>query len=116
MHAVREEGLDQHVHILAGVMPMKSVKALAHMRDHVPGMRIEGETFARMESSKDPREEGVAICVETMKRVREIAGVTGVHIMPVMWESITPRLVEEAGLLPRPLPTPVEALVRGVAQ
>ena len=27
-------------------------------------------------------------------------GVNGFHMMPVMWESIIPRIVAEAGLLP----------------
>jgi hypothetical protein len=73
-----------------------------------------------MESVVDSKEEsaamGVAMAVETIKRLREIPGVHGVHIMPVMWESITPKLVEEAGLLPRPQPShpePVEGSERG---
>jgi methylenetetrahydrofolate reductase (NADPH) len=116
MDAVREEGLDRQIHILAGVMPAKSAKALIYMREHVPGMRVDDEVVARMEASVDPQEEGVAICVETIKRMKEIPGVKGVHIMPVMWPSITPRLVQEAGLLPRPMPGPAEGFLRGVAQ
>jgi methylenetetrahydrofolate reductase (NADPH) len=102
MNAVRDEGYDEQVFILAGVMPVKSAKALEYMRESVPGMRIAEEYITRMKSAADPKEEGVAICIETIKRLREIAGVKGVHIMPVMWESITPRIVEGAGLLPRP--------------
>lgn len=113
MHAVREEGLDARVHILAGVMPPKSVAAVTAMRDQVPGMRVDDETVRRMESAKDPQEEGVAICVETIRRLRAIAGVKGVHVMPVRWESITPRLVEEAGLLPRPVPSANGVLLGG---
>ena len=103
MAAVRDEGYDNEVFILAGVMPVRSVKALLYMKDEVPGMSIADEYIERMESAADPKEEGVAICVETIKRLKETPGVSGVHIMPVMWESITPRLVEEAGLSPRPV-------------
>jgi len=42
--------------------------------------------------------------VELINEVRDIPGVAGVHIMAVAWESIVPRIVEEAGLLPRPVP------------
>jgi methylenetetrahydrofolate reductase (NADPH) len=101
---VRDQGLDKKVFILAGVMPVRSVKALLHMRDNVPGMTVADEYIKRMEGASDPKEEGVAICVEMMKRLAQTPGISGVHIMPVMWESITPRLVEEAGLLPRPEP------------
>jgi len=102
--AVRDEGYDEQVYILAGVMPVKSAKALIYMKESVPGMSVADEYIKRMESATDPKEEGMAICVETMKRLREVEGIKGIHIMPVMWESITPRLVEEAGLLPRPKP------------
>lgn len=114
--AVRDEGLDRQVYILAGVMPVRSVKALIYMKDEVPGMTIADEYIKRMESAAEPKEEGVAICVETIKRLKEIPGVRGVHIMPVMWESITRRIVEESGLLPRPLPPPMEESVEAVAQ
>jgi len=108
MSAVRDEGYDKQVYILAGVMPVRSVKALLYMKEEVPGVRIADEYIKRMESAQDPKEEGVAMCVEIMKQLMEIPGVSGIHIMPVMWESITPRLVEEAGLLPRPEPAPLE--------
>lgn len=103
MAAVRAQGYDRQVFILAGVMPVRSVRALLHMKAHVPGMRIADEYIVRMQSATDPKEEGVTICVEIMERLRQTPGVSGIHIMPVMWESITPRLVEEAGLLPRPV-------------
>lgn len=103
MAAVREQGYHKQTFIMAGVMPVRSVKALMHMKENVPGVRIADEYIARMKSAADPKEEGVAICVEIIKRLKEIDGVSGVHIMPVMWESITPRIVEESGLLPRPV-------------
>jgi len=106
MAAVRDEGYDQQTHILAGVMPVRSVRALIHMRDNVPGSLIADEYIKRMDAVKDDKEAGaetgVAMAVEIIKQIREIAGVHGVHIMPVMWESITPRIVGESGLLPRP--------------
>ncbi|MGQ9581280.1 MAG: methylenetetrahydrofolate reductase [Armatimonadota bacterium] len=116
MSAVRNEGLHEKVFIIVGVMPVRSVKALLYMRDEVPGMSISEECIRRMELATDPKEEGVKMCVETMHRLRETPGVRGIHIMPVMWESITPRLVEEAGLLPRPEPAPLEPLSSGHAE
>lgn len=113
MNAVRDEGYDEQIYILAGVMPVRSVRALLHMRDNVPGSCIADEYIKRMEAVSGSKEEsaeaGVAMAVEIMKQLKAIAGVKGLHLMPVMWESITPRLVEEAGLLPRPKPEmPVE--------
>ena len=107
MKAVRERELHKQVYIIAGVLPARSAKALGYMKDEVPGMRVPEEFLKRMEAAEDPKEEGVNICAELIKRIRDIEGVAGVHIMPVMWESITPTLVERAGLLPRPEPPPL---------
>lgn len=104
MDLVRKEGYHEKVHIIAGVMPVKGVKALQYMADSVPGMSIADEYLKRMAEASDPKEEGVSICVETIQRLKAIEGVHGVHIMPVMWESITASIVERAGLLPRPKP------------
>jgi methylenetetrahydrofolate reductase (NADPH) len=68
------------------------------MKKEVPGVRIKDEYINRMKDSQDPKEEGVKIAVETIKTVQKIKGVRGIHIMPVMWESITPVIVKEAGL------------------
>lgn len=107
MEEVRRRGLHKRVYIIAGVLPARSAKALGYMANEVPGMRVPEEYLKRMEAAEDPKEEGVNICVELIRQLREIEGVAGVHIMPVMWESITPTLVERAGLLPRPEPPPM---------
>ena len=102
MKAVRERELHKQVYIIAGVLPARSAKALGYMKDEVPGMRVPEEFLKRMEAAEDPKEEGVNMCADLIRQIRDIEGVAGVHIMPVMWESITPTLVERAGLLPRP--------------
>ena len=101
MGGVRERGLDMKVAILAGVMPIKSIKALQHMEKEVPGMRIPNELMRRMEQAEEPKEEGVKIAIETILELRKMEGVRGIHLMPLMWESITPRFAEESGLLDR---------------
>jgi methylenetetrahydrofolate reductase (NADPH) len=59
----------------------------------------------RMEAADaagNAQEEGVQIAVELAHRIKgyENQGIHGLHIMPVMWEEIIPRIVTEAGLLP----------------
>jgi methylenetetrahydrofolate reductase (NADPH) len=51
-----------------------------------------------MNNARDPEKEGVAMAVETIRRLRDIHGVRGIHLMPTMWESITPTIIKEAGL------------------
>ncbi len=102
MKLVYKEGLHERLYFLVGVIPMRSPRAAKYMRDEVPGMVVPDELVRRMERAEDPKEEGVKIAVEIINEVRQFEGVRGIHLMPVMWESITPRVVEEAGLLPRP--------------
>lgn len=103
MQMVRDQGLDKQVHILAGVIPMKSVGMARHMAHNVPGIILPEELVTRMENAKDTKEEGVKICLEMMEQIKEIPGVHGIHIMAVGWEDMVPSIVERAGLLPRPL-------------
>jgi methylenetetrahydrofolate reductase (NADPH) len=98
MEGLRSRGFHKRAAILAGIMPVKSAKALAHMEKEVPGMRIPGELFDRMEKAADPKEEGVRIAIETIRDLRSLEGLAGFHLMPLMWESITPRLLQESGL------------------
>ena len=102
MEQVRERHLDEKAHILAGVIPLRSVGAARYMRDRVPGMSVPDEVVERMKNASEPRKEGVKICLETIERLRSIRGVHGIHIMAIGWEDIVPELVSKAGLWPRP--------------
>ena len=103
MEMVADRGLDKEVHILAGVIPIRTVGMARYMRDNVPGVSVPDEIVTRMEDAKDAREEGVKICLEIIEQIKDIPGVHGIHIMAVGWEDIVPTIVERAGLLPRPL-------------
>ena len=99
MGLVRKHGLHEKAAILAGVMPVKSAKALLYMQRDVPGVRIHHDYIQRMEKADSPQEEGIRIAVEIIEELKNIEGVRGTHLMPLMWESITPRILEESGLL-----------------
>jgi len=103
MEIVRNQGLDEQVHILAGIIPIRSVGMARYMRDYVSGVSVPDEIITRMEKADDAKEEGVKIPLEIIEQLMEIPGVHGIHIMAVGWESIVPQIVEKAGLLPRPV-------------
>ena len=102
MELIVKEGLHKKIYILAGLTPVRSARALVYMKNEVAGMSIPDKLIKRMESAKDPKEEGVKICLEMIDQVRQIEGVAGIHLMPIGWESITPVILERANLLPRP--------------
>ena len=102
MDDVRSLGLDKKVHILAGVTPLKSVKMAERMKFHVPGTDVPDTVYQRMKDAKDPMEEGYSLALQTIKELRTVAGVHGVHITALFWEEIIPELVKNAGLFPLP--------------
>ena len=67
-------------------------------------MDIPAEIIDRLKGvpSSDQKKEGLNICVETIRQLREIEGVRGVHIMAIEWEEAVAQIVEGAQLLPRP--------------
>jgi methylenetetrahydrofolate reductase (NADPH) len=115
MERVVDMGLHEKVHILAGVGPFKSSGMAKYMRDKVPGMIVDNYYISEMDKAvagipkedKKARAEawkkrGIELCVEQIKEIRTIPGISGVHIMAVEWEEAVRPIAEAAGLLPRP--------------
>jgi methylenetetrahydrofolate reductase (NADPH) len=89
------------VYILVGVTPIKSLKMAQYMHNEVPGVIIPENVMKRIEAAGEgAQEEGVAIALELIEKIKKLQGISGIHIMAVGWEEIVPRLVKEAGLLP----------------
>jgi 5,10-methylenetetrahydrofolate reductase len=102
MQMVTDLGLDRQVHIMAGVIPIRSAGMARYMRDYVPGVSLPDEIVTRMEGAKSAKDEGLKIALEIIDQIKEISGVHGVHIMAVGWEDAVQQIVEKASLLPRP--------------
>lgn len=103
MEEVCDAGLDEKVHILAGIIPVKSVGMARYMKKYVSGVEVPDEMIRSLEDAKDVKEEGIRIILEIIEKVMEIPGVHGIHVQAVGWEEIVPEIIESAGLLPRPV-------------
>lgn len=105
MRLAREEGLTEKIQILAGVTPLKSVGMARYMSKKVAGIDMPEALIKRMAGVPKEKaiDEGIKICLETIAQLRDIKGVSGVHIMAIEWEEKVGEIVESAGLLPRPL-------------
>lgn len=104
MQQVRDLGIDKRCYILAGVGPVKSLRAMEHMRQEVPGMYVPDEVVRRLRGVPSDRvaEEGLKLCSEIIAEVKTIPGVAGVHVMAFSWEDAIPEILERAGLARRP--------------
>ena len=99
MDRVRDLGLDRRCRILAGVGPIRSHRALAHMAG-IPGVSIPDWVSDRLTAAGTDRfrEEGEKLCAEIIAELAEVPGLAGVHVMAIGAESSIPALLQQAGL------------------
>jgi methylenetetrahydrofolate reductase (NADPH) len=75
-----DEGLDKEVFLLAGLPMIASQKAF-EMMPGVPGVHVPEDVTKRFEGVIDFVAEGTMFAREMIQQVREIPGVSGVHLM-----------------------------------
>jgi len=102
MDMVYEQGLHKDLFILAGITPIKSEKMLNRMKYHVPGVDIPDNIYNRLMNASDFQHESLIITLDMIKEIQRLKGVSGIHITALFWEDIIPKIIKEAGLLPRP--------------
>jgi len=77
---------------------------MRYLRDVVPGIDVPDDVLARLEKAPPGHqaEEGFRLALETVGALREMPGVSGVHLISIKGQDSILRLIEDAGLLPRP--------------
>ena len=102
MARIRDLGLDERCYILAGVGPVRSQRALAHMAT-IPGVVIPDDVADRLTAAGPDgiRAEGERLCSELIAELAEVPGVAGVHVMAIGAESSIPEILQRAGIPPR---------------
>lgn len=99
MQRVRDDGLEQECFILVGVGPLASARTAKWMRANVAGVHIPDAVIARLEGAQNQKAEGKKICIELIQQIREIKGVSGVHVMAYRQEEYVSEIVHESGVL-----------------
>lgn len=103
MASLRDLGVTEHCKVIAGVGPIRSLRALEFMRTAVPGVHVPDEVDRRLRGVPADRveQEGIQLCVESVQRLATIPGVAGVHLMALGFEHGVPDILRRAGI-PRP--------------
>jgi len=104
MRRVNDLGLLDRVFILVGVGPLRSARAAEWMRTHVPGVHIPDAIVKRMAGAEQPAAEGRKLCIELIREIREIKGVSGVHVMAYRQEESVAEVIESSGVLDGRIP------------
>ena len=103
---VRARGILERAAVLVGVAPIRSAQQARYLIDHLPGVSVPSEMVTLLEQAgPDAEALGVADCVRIVDRLREVPGIAGIHVMGLGREAVVRRVIEEAGLLPRPMPS-----------
>jgi 5,10-methylenetetrahydrofolate reductase len=99
MERVRDLGFDEQVFILVGVGPLASAKTARWIRSNVPGIHIPDAVIKRLEGAQDQKAEGKKLCIDIINEVKDIKGVSGVHVMAYRQEEFVAEIVDESGVL-----------------
>ncbi len=116
MKRVNDMGLTEQCYVLCGVGPLASAKTARWIRANVPGIHIPDAVIARLEGAADQKKEGKQIAIDIINEVKEIEGVSGIHVMAYRQEEFVAEIVHESGVLKgrrpwRREPRPDDAMV-----
>ncbi len=99
MQKVEDLGLLGKVFILVGVGPLRSAKAGEWMRTNVPGIHIPDSILKRVAGAEKQAAEGRQVCIDIIQEVREIKGISGIHMMAYRQEETVAEIIQKSGVL-----------------
>lgn len=109
LNELEKRNILDKVYILVGITPLKSLKVAEYMHYEVPGVFIPEKLMNRMrDAGEGAAEVGIQIALELIQGVKQIKEINGIHLMAVGWEEVVPRIVTEAGILPKGFVKPVQ--------
>lgn len=102
---VRARGVFERAAVIVGVAPLAGAERARFLDRRLPGVNVPPEMIAVLEAAgPDAEALGTAQCVEIVRRLGEIPGLAGVHVIGLGREEVVRHVIEGAGLLPRPTP------------
>jgi len=90
--------LIQRTSVIVAVAVIESADDARWLCENRPNVMLPDDIVERLEQADDPRAEGIAICAETIRALREIPGIDGVSIMATRDLSSIPAAVRAARL------------------
>lgn len=99
LDAARKEGLTKKAAVLAGVFPLERATEAQKLRDTYAEFRIPDEVIDRLKASgNDARKQGLAICVEAIRKLKGMEGLRGIHVLSGGKEALVPEILAASGL------------------
>ena len=104
VETARSRGILERAFLIAGVAPLRTARSAHFLDEHLPGVRVPEEMLSTLEDAgpDDEGSVGLRITADVIRRLRQIDGISGVHVMGLGNQRAVAKVVEAAGLLPRP--------------
>jgi methylenetetrahydrofolate reductase (NADPH) len=100
---VRSRGMLERAFVMVGITPLRSAKTARFMNENLFGVTVPSTVISALEDAgPDAEAVGVQMAIELVRSLRQIDGIAGVHLMALGRDEVTRRVVEGAGLFPRP--------------
>jgi methylenetetrahydrofolate reductase (NADPH) len=94
-------GLMQKTSVICTLAVLESAEDARWLQKTRPNVMIPDALIERLDAAADPREEGLQICVESIRELMDIPGIAGTHLMASRDLAIIPEVVSRAGLTPQ---------------
>lgn len=94
-------GITGKTAVIAGVMPLTNAGEAERLREKYTDVSIPDVIIKRLKAAGDDasqQKEGLAICIETIGKLRKMHGVRGVHLLSGGKENCVPEIVSGCGL------------------
>ncbi len=99
MEALQATGLDKRTAIIASVLPLTDVKRAEELQRCETYGPIGDDIIARIGKAEDSAKEGVTIAAEIARRLKDMPGIRGVHILSGGCEALTSDVIKQAGFV-----------------
>jgi len=84
------------VPILGGIVLLKSAGMAKYMNKNVAGVFVPDDLIKEMEEIKDKVAKSVEIAARLIKELKPMC--QGIHIMPIGWDRVVPKVIDASGL------------------
>lgn len=82
--------------ILAGIVLLKSAGMAKYMNENVAGIFVPDNLIKEMQETKDKQQKSIEIAARLIKELSPMC--QGVHIMPIGWDKLVPKVLDASGL------------------
>ena len=101
LDAAKQTGITGKTAILAGIFPLESVEEAETLAKKYTEFQIPASIMERLKSAGDreaQKKEGLAICVETIDKLKTMNGLRGIHLLSGGKEETLPVILSSSGL------------------